>query len=156
MIHKSGSKQFFYVSTFQNNKVSKWLSFVVMSHQNIFYNSSLSSSHLESALLTPDELRAVAEPVHDVEDEEGERHGHQEEPVRRDVVWTTELLGWFLQISEVFIIFQILFFSIMFVFRQKVQYSVHIEKYVIDINCDRNIMATSLAWRGSVCLSPRT
>ena len=51
-------------------------------------------SHLHGVLQSPDELGAVAQPVDDVEDEEGERHRHQEEPVSRDVVWTTELLCW--------------------------------------------------------------
>ena len=51
-------------------------------------------SHLHRVLQSPEELGAVAQPVDDVEDEEGERHRHQEEPVSRDVVWTTELLSW--------------------------------------------------------------
>ena len=69
-----------------------------MSHQNIFYNSSLSSSHLESALLTPDELRAVAEPVHDVEDQEQKWHRHQEESVCVDMIRAAAIFSGLVQI----------------------------------------------------------
>ena len=50
-------------------------------------------SHLHRVLQSPEELGAVAQPVDDVEDEEGERHRDKEEPVGGDTVWPTELLG---------------------------------------------------------------
>ena len=41
--------------------------------------------------LAQDEVAAVREPVHDVEDEEQAGHGHQEEPVHVDVIFPTEI-----------------------------------------------------------------